>query len=70
MNIYKIICNLMILLSKCPEAFWKIKLIFFVKNLFYKNLRVRNNNIKEVSTVDVNIIIHNKLFFLFINHSQ
>ena len=63
MNIYKVINNLMILLPKCPEAFWKIKLGFFAKNIFYKHLRVRNNNIKEVSTVDVNII-HNNLFFI------
>jgi len=52
MNIYKVICNLMILLPKSPEAFWKIKSNCFANNLFIK-LRVRNNNIKEVSTVDV-----------------
>ena len=53
----------------CPEAFWKIKLNIFAKNLFYKNLRVRNNNIKKVSTVDVNIK-HNNLFFIHKSYSQ
>jgi len=36
MNIYKVIRKFNGFITQVPEAFWKIKLYFFAKNIFIK----------------------------------